>query len=453
MSLEKYNSKRDFSRTSEPKGIRKKNSRKFMFVVQHHYSRREHYDIRFLYKGELVSFACPKGPSLSTKDKRLAVKVENHPVSYADFEGIIPKGEYGAGTVILWDKGYYTFRENRNFDSDVVKFTFYGERLHGDYTLVRFKEDNWLLIKDRDKYSSNVKKLKYDTSIKSGKTKKEIEMDSFNTVELTHGDKVIFKKNKITKRDIFNYYKEVYPRMEKFFDNRLITTVRCPDGDISNKFFMKHLNNSKLGVKRVKSLIGTDNKYYYVKDLEGLLSEVQMNSYEFHMWGSRARKLNKPDIMVFDFDPDERLSIKKVRDGVKDLKKILDRFNLKSYVKTSGGKGYHVLVPINVNSFKVLENISHQIASLMEANYPKKYTLNVRKEKREGKIFIDYFRNKKGATSVMPYSVRLNEKASISCPIKWSEIDTIKPDGITISNVKDRLKRKDPWEDFFDNSI
>ena len=159
MSLEKYNSKRDFSRTSEPKGIRKKNSRKFMFVVQHHYSRREHYDIRFLYKGELVSFACPKGPSLSTKDKRLAVKVENHPVSYADFEGIIPKGEYGAGTVILWDKGYYTFRENSNFDSDVVKFTFYGERLHGDYTLVRFKEDNWLLIKDRDKYSSNVKKL------------------------------------------------------------------------------------------------------------------------------------------------------------------------------------------------------------------------------------------------------------------------------------------------------
>ena len=424
-----------------------------MFVVQHHYSRREHYDIRFLYKGELVSFACPKGPSLSTKDKRLAVKVENHPVSYADFEGIIPKGEYGAGTVILLDKGYYTFRENSNFDSDVVKFTFYGERLHGDYTLVRFKEDNWLLIKDRDKYSSNVKKLKYDTSIKSGKTKKEIEMDSFNTVELTHGDKVIFKKNKITKRDIFNYYKEVYPRMEKFFDNRLITTVRCPDGDISNKFFMKHLNNSKLGVKRVKSLIGTDNKYYYVKDLEGLLSEVQMNSYEFHMWGSRARKLSKPDIMVFDFDPDERLSIKKVRDGVKDLKKILDRFNLKSYVKTSGGKGYHVLVPINVNSFKVLENISHQIASLMEANYPKKYTLNVRKEKREGKIFIDYFRNKKGATSVMPYSVRLNEKASISCPIKWSEIDTIKPDGITISNVKDRLKRKDPWEDFFDNSI
>ena len=216
---------------------------------------------------------------------------------------------------------------------------------------------------------------------------------------------------------------------------------------------MKHLNNSKLGVKRVTSLIGTDNKYYYVKDLEGLLSEVQMNSYEFHMWGSRARKLSKPDIMVFDFDPDERLSIKKVRDGVKDLKKILDRFNLKSYVKTSGGKGYHVLVPINVNSFKVLENISHQIASLMEANYPKKYTLNVRKEKREGKIFIDYFRNKKGATSVMPYSVRLNEKASISCPIKWSEIDTIKPDGITISNVKDRLKRKDPWEDFFDNSI
>ncbi len=453
MSLEKYNSKRDFSRTSEPKGIRKKNSRKFMFVVQHHYSRREHYDIRFLYKGELVSFACPKGPSLSTKDKRLAVKVENHPVSYADFEGIIPKGEYGAGTVILWDKGYYTFRENSNFDSDVVKFTFYGERLHGDYTLVRFKEDNWLLIKDRDKYSSNVKKLKYDTSIKSGKTKKEIEMDSFNTVELTHGDKVIFKKNKITKRDIFNYYKEVYPRMEKFFDNRLITTVRCPDGDISNKFFMKHLNNSKLGVKRVKSLIGTDNKYYYVKDLEGLLSEVQMNSYEFHMWGSRARKLNKPDIMVFDFDPDERLSIKKVRDGVKDLKRILDRFNLKGFVKTSGGKGYHVFVPINVNSFKVLENISHQIASLMEANFPKKYTLNIRKEKREGKIFIDYFRNKKGATSVMPYSVRLNEKASISCPIKWSEIDTIKPDEITILNVKDRLKRKDPWEDFFDNSI
>ena len=267
---------------------------------------------------------------------------------------------------------------------------------------------------------------------------------------MTHGDKVIFKKGKVTKKDIFDYYSKVYKRMKKFFDNRLISTVRCPSGNMNDKFFMKHLDNSRLGLKRIKDAYKVTSKYYFVKNLEGLLSEVQMNSYEFHMWGCKVNDINKPDILVFDFDPDVGLSLKKVRDGVKDLKRILDGLGLKSYVKTSGGKGYHVLVPLKTNSWRKTEKIAFDVASLMEGKYPYRYTTNIRKNKREKKIFIDYLRNKKGSTCVMPYSVRLNEKASISCPIKWSEIDTIKPSSITIFNIDERLRLKDPWESFFD---
>lgn len=450
MSLNEYNSKRNFSVTNEPVGKVNKVNKKRIFTVQHHYSRREHYDFRLLYNKELVSFAIPKGPSYDTKDKRLSVRVENHPVSYANFEGVIPKGEYGAGTVMLWDRGYYVYDKSSDFEKGPIKFTLFGERLFGKWTLVRIKDDNWLMIKDKDEFAGNRSINKFKTSVLSGKTKKEIESDNYLGISLTHGDKVIFKKGKVTKKDIFDYYSKVYKRMKKFFDNRLISTVRCPSGNMNDKFFMKHLDNSRLGLKRIKDAYKVTSKYYFVKNLEGLLSEVQMNSYEFHMWGCKVNDINKPDILVFDFDPDVGLSLKKVRDGVKDLKRILDGLGLKSYVKTSGGKGYHVLVPLKTNSWRKTEKIAFDVASLMEGKYPYRYTTNIRKNKREKKIFIDYLRNKKGSTCVMPYSVRLNEKASISCPIKWSEIDTIKPSGITIFNIEERLRLKDPWESFFD---
>lgn len=425
-------------------------------MVQHHIARKDHYDLRLEFDGVYVSFAVPKGPSFNTKDKRLAVRVEDHPISYGNFEGVIPNGEYGAGTVMLFDKGYWhPLKSNSvDFDKGPVKFFLDGKRFKGGWSLIKFKDDNYLLIKEKDEFVSNININKFKTSVKTGRTMSEItynKVKSIIDVEITNPDKVIYRKGKVTKKDIAEYYELVGKRMMPFLDNRLISTIRCPSGEGGEKFFMKHLNsNSKdLGIKKIKNKNNEVSDYYYIKNINGLLSEVQMNSYEFHIWGSLASSVKKADILVFDLDPDERLSLKKVRDGVRDLKSVLDNLKLKSYLKTSGGKGYHIYVPLSGCTWDKCERIASDIAKIIVNEYPGKYTINMRKEKRKGKIFIDYFRNKMGSTSVCPYSLRLREKPSVSCPIFWSELDKIKPDGITINNIKERLKKRDPWYDFF----
>ena len=154
--------------------------------------------------------------------------------------------------------------------------------------------------------------------------------------------------------------------------------------------------------------------------------------------------------MVFDLDPDKNLDIDKVREGVKDLKKILGTLNLKAYLKTSGGKGYHVVVPIKTKmTWHKFRKTAKDIAVLMETKWPDKYTSNIRLKNRKGKIFIDWVRNTRSSTSVAPYSIRLRDKCAVSMPIKWSELDKVKPDDITIDEAIKRLKRKNPWADFF----
>ena len=442
-SLKEYNKKRNFSKTKEPIGKKKGSSKRLKFVVQHHIATKDHYDLRLEYKGVYVSFAIPKGPSFNPKDKRLAVKVEDHPISYGNFEGTIPDGEYGAGTVMLWDKGYYKINE---IDiNKYIKFTLYGKRLIGNWTLVKLKDNNWLLIKEKDEFVGKVDISEYNTSIKTNRTMGEIKL-GLDDINITNGDKIIYPKYKITKKDIIEYYKLVSDRMMPFLYNRLISTVRSPNGINEEKFFMKHLNtNSKnIGKKKFKK-----NDYYYIKNVSGLIEEVQMNSYEFHIWGSKKNNIKSPDIMVFDLDPDTNLEIKEVRKCALELKKILDELDLNSYLKTSGGKGYHIFVPINVSSYKLLEKISKNIVNVLINKYPDKYTTNIRKDKRKNKILIDYYRNKLGATSVCPYSLRLKENASISFPISWDDINHIKPDTVTINNVKKHLIKDDPWKDFF----
>ena len=273
-NLKKYNAKRDFTKTNEPVGkVEKKYKKKLRFVIQHHLARRDHYDLRLEWKGVYVSFAIPKGPSFNPKDKRLAVKVEDHPLSYGNFEGIIPKGEYGGGTVMLFDKGYwYSYKEYKpDFDDGPIKFTLKGKRLIGSWSLVKFKDDNWLLIKEKDEFVSNKSINSFKTSIKTGRTMKEIESNKNSTkkinlkeINITNPNKIIFPKEKITKSEIVKYYSLVAKRMMPFLDNRIISTVRSPNGMDSEMFFMKHLNTSSknFGKKYIKDK-SDDKKDYY----------------------------------------------------------------------------------------------------------------------------------------------------------------------------------------------
>lgn len=272
-----------------------------------------------------------------------------------------------------------------------------------------------------------------------------------NNIEISNPDKIIFKNPNITKLDIANYYAKVSSRMLPLIKNRIISVIRLPDGFGGEKFFKKHLETKNKGIGLIYLENDSNHKedYYYLKNSNGLISEVQMNSFEFHIWGSTIKHLENPDMMVFDLDPDELLSIEKLREGVKDLKSILDELNLKSYLKTSGGKGYHVVVPIKKKmDWEEFRATAKNITLLMEAKWPDKYTSNIRKSKRKGKIFIDWVRNTRSSTSVAPYSIRLRKKCAVSMPIKWSELDKVAPDEITIEDALKRLKRKDPWEDW-----
>ena len=240
--------------------------------------------------------------------------------------------------------------------------------------------------------------------------------------------------------------------MLPYLKTRIISTVRCPGGVNGECFYKKHIGEHNQGIKSVHIPNDNDNKedYYYIKDRNGLISEVQMNSFEFHIWGSKVKSLEKPDIMVFDFDPDKKVTLTQIRSGVKDLKKILDDLKVKSYLKTSGGKGYHVVAKIKSKNWEEHGKIAKDIATLMAQKWPNKYTTNIRKNAREGKIFIDWVRNTRMATNVAPYSLRIKKGAAISMPIKWSELDKVKPDEIKIPDAIKRLKRKDPWEGFLE---
>lgn len=462
-NLTKYNKKRNFTKTKEPKGKKESSKKKLRFVVQHHLARKDHYDFRLECNGVLKSWAIPKGPSYKTKDKRLAIMVEDHPLEYRKFEGTIPKGEYGGGTVMIFDEGYYEPVNDikKGLKEGSLKFELKGKRLKGLWTLVHFKEDNWLLIKEKDKFVDYKDINSFKTSIKTGRTMEEIEngiikrkntKDIVEGIKISNPDKLIYNCPKISKIDVVKYYQKVSKRMMPYLENRLISVVRCPDGINGEQFFKKHLEDDRIGISKVKLKNKSSKKedYYYINDITGLINEAQMNSIEFHIWGSHVKSIEKPDIIIFDLDPDEKLSLKKLRDGVRDLKNILDQLKLKSYLKTSGGKGYHIVVPINNVNWKETRKIAKDIATLMETKWPDKYTSNIRKEKRNGKIFIDWVRNTRGATSVAPYSLRTRKNATVSMPIAWKDLDKIKPNEITMKKAIERLKLSDPWADFYD---
>lgn len=797
IKLQEYNRKRNFEITGEPEGVTAEPEEGLRFVVQHHAARRDHYDLRLEWDGALLSWAVPKGPSYNTRDKRLAVQVEDHPLEYRSFEGTIPKGEYGGGTMMLWDEGFWEplFDVDEGLKNGSLKFVLKGSRLKGKWALVRMKpkageaDKNWLFLKEKDDYAQTSDGIsEFATSVRSGRTMEEIgagaaektirnpfdqvdvqlaklvntlpesedwlyelkydgyrivafvgggsvrlltrngndytkrfagiaysltewtagrpmildgEMvildaegktdfqalqnymrnpkgqnltyiifdllaldgadlrdrpltDRKDTLEalmkdapgnlrysqhirgkgkefllaacnsnlegivgkrtdsvyrgtrngdwiklkcdkrqefviggytlsdkktsgissillgvyegkdlvyagragtgftarsmkeleqkfegtkrktspfkqapeprkneeitwlepeliaeikfaewteenllrhtsfkglrtdkdprdikretaeeadkleismeengksmviegikITNPDKVVFEDPKITKADIVRYYAAVSERMLPYAADRILSIVRCPKGITSACFFKKHPgpDNKAIVTMPVTNSKGETEEYFYIRNLSGLIYEAQMGTLEFHTWGSRADDLEKPDVMVFDLDPDEGMDLETVRQGVKDVKSILEQLSLKSFLKTSGGKGYHVVVPFKpAADWDTFHDFARRIAEIMEQKWPDRYTSNVRKANRKNKIFIDWIRNGRGATSIAPYSIRARNGARVSMPIAWEELDTVAPDGVTMEDALKRITGNDPWKDFF----
>lgn len=802
--LEKYNQKRNFGNTNEPEGISEESEGRLKFVVQHHLARRDHFDFRLEWNGILLSWAVPKRPSYNPRDKRLAIQVEDHPLEYRNFEGVIPKGEYGGGTVLLWDEGSWEPQTdvNEGLLSGLLKFILNGRRLKGKWALVRMKpkadegENNWLLLKGKDEYIQTADGIsEFDESIRTGRTIEEIEKgadekyahnpfkkadvnlaklvssapesdewlyevkydgyrilafvegnsvrlitrngndytdrfqavavslidwaagramvldgemtvtddhgrtdfqalqnymrhpngksliyiifdllaldgadlrqhtlidrketlealmknapqdlhysphirgkgkESFEAayqadlegiigkkadsvysgarngdwiklkcdkrqefiiggytltdkkmsgvsslllgiyegeellyagragtglgaremaelesefadikqetspfrqapkarsnekifwlepklvaeikfaqwteenllrqasfrglridkspknirketadeemqpqtsaekaektmeatendliiegVKITHPDKILFDNPTITKVEVIRYYEKVAERMLPYVAYRPLSIVRCPKGVSQTCFFKKHPGPDSKGI--VPFTVSNSNEepeeYFYIENISGLISEAQMDTLEFHTWGSRIEDPEKPDIMVFDLDPDEEMDLWQVRQGVKDVKNILDQLSLISFLKTSGGKGYHVVVPFQPSvDWNTFHDFARHIAEVMEQKWPDRYTSNIRKQKRKNRIFIDWIRNGRGATSIAPYSIRARKGAKVSMPITWEELETEAPDGIGMAEALQRIGNVDPWKGFF----
>lgn len=272
--------------------------------------------------------------------------------------------------------------------------------------------------------------------------------------KLTNPDKILYPEDKISKEDVAKYYENIQKWILPFISNRPLTLVRCPAG-YKECFYQKHITHSSpesLQSVTIKEKNGK-SEYIYINNAAGLLALPQLGVLEVHPWGSRIEDIEHPDQIILDLDPSPEVPWKEVVAAAKDIKNHLLKFKLKSFVKTTGGKGLHVVVPIKPEyNWDEIKNFSKTFVTFLEKSKPEKYISKMSKQQRKGKIFIDYLRNQKGATAVAPYSTRARLHAPVSTPLAWNELTNNFYDTYyTISTVLARLKKlkTDPWKDFF----
>jgi bifunctional non-homologous end joining protein LigD len=206
-----------------------------------------------------------------------------------------------------------------------------------------------------------------------------------------------------------------------------MTIIRYPSGRTGEGFFQKH-DKGTFGphVKQVpiEEKDGHFEDYLYLEDIQGLLACVQMGTVEFHGWGSKVDKVEYPDRLVFDLDPDVGLDFNKVKVAAVRLKALLEDLGLKSFPLLSGGKGIHVVVPLDASKdWPTVKSFADRFSRAISEAEPETFTANIRKVQRKGRIFLDWLRNQRGATAVMPYSARAREGAPVAAPIAWDELD------------------------------
>jgi bifunctional non-homologous end joining protein LigD len=281
--------------------------------------------------------------------------------------------------------------------------------------------------------------------------------DTIAGVKLSHPDKLLFPEANLTKRDLARYYEGVSKWMVPHLNGRPLSLVRCPDGWKGQCFYQKHADKSvNPAVERVEVPEGKSTAMYMsAGSVTAVVALLQWGVVELHPWGSKKPKLDRPDRLIFDFDPDDGVGWDEVVAGVRLMKTLLDDVGLRGFLKTTGGKGMHVVVPIKPTlDWTQAKAFTKAVSELIVNTFPDRYLATMSKAQRKGKIFIDYLRNGEGATAIAPYSLRARANAPVSVPIAWEELDRdVRFAYFNATNVPDRLARlkKDPWADFFDH--
>lgn len=275
-------------------------------------------------------------------------------------------------------------------------------------------------------------------------------------VELTHPDRVLFPDQGVTKRMLADYYERASARMLPYVEDRPLTLVRCPDGRAGDCFYQKHGHDSVPDAIRrigIRERSGKRASYMYVDSGKGLVAAAQIGALELHVWGARRDRLERPERLVFDLDPDEGLPFSRVRAAALELKDVLASAGLKSFALLTGGKGIHVIAPLRrTRDWDDVKTFARGLAGRLAETAPDNYVATASKSARSGKIFIDWLRNERGATAVAPYSPRARRGAPVAAPVAWSELPACESaQEFRLDTVARRFTREDRlWPEYFD---
>jgi len=292
-----------------------------------------------------------------------------------------------------------------------------------------------------------------ESETESGDIEPDAAVPALRSVRLTHPERVLFPEIDATKANLALYYAQVARRMLPHVANRPLMLVRCPDGQGNPCFHQKHPTpGMSRSIKRIeipekKGMFET----MYVEDAEGLVQLVQNGALEIHTWGSRIDDVERADQITFDLDPDEGLPWPRMIDAARTIEQRLTALDLPAFLKTTGGKGLHIVVPITPSlEWDELKAVCKSFADSLVKAEPTKYLATISKAARKGKILIDYLRNGRGATAVCAYSTRARPKAPVATPIDWKELTPeLRPDQFTIHELPNRVATtKDPWREF-----
>lgn len=248
-----------------------------------------------------------------------------------------------------------------------------------------------------------------------------------NPIRITHRDRIVFPETGETKGDLAGYYAAVAPLMLPFLAGRPLSLVRCPQGRAKKCFFQKHDSGTFGAHVRhvpITEKDGSAAEYLFVDSADGLLACVQMGTIEFHGWGALADAVELPDRMVFDLDPDTEIAFADVARAARDIRAHLAGMGLLSFPLLSGGKGVHVVVPLRRgHDWATHADFAARFARALALAEPDRFVATMSKAKRAGRIFIDWLRNQRGSTAILPYSVRARPGAPVAVPVGWEELD------------------------------
>jgi bifunctional non-homologous end joining protein LigD len=495
--LATYRAKRDFTKTGEPGGAKRAKrpsaeeghhaSHGARFVVQRHRARRLHYDFRLEVDGVLVSWAVPKGPSLDPKVRRAAFHVEDHPLEYIDFEGVIPAGQYGGGDVIVWDAGTWLLDKTTDpaaaVASGEVHMDLHGEKLQGRFILVRTNRssatsEEWIMLHKRDEFAvDGWNPEDHPRSVLSGRTNDEVKADpdrlwrsdlpasraavllkplqvapvtdeelaaldelpSTGTwsvfgrdLRVTNLDKELFpsrgREAAVIKRDLLRYAAQIAPTLTPYLRGRALNMHRFPSGASTKGFWHKELPDHAPGWlprwDNPNADAGESRTYLVVDEPAALVWAANFGALEWHAWTSLVDDPHRPTYALIDLDPGENTSWEDLLVLARLHRTALEHLNIRGYAKVTGRRGIQIWIPIASGpSFDETRTWVEQLSRAVGAVVPDLVSWKWQVDQRGGLARLDYTQNAINKTLVAPYSPRPAPGAPVSAPISWDELD------------------------------